>query len=51
MEGANSYLFVNGKENIKFKAENSEVVTYPLRLGNFSKDFSADNMKKTGLKD
>ena len=49
MEGANSYLFVNGKENIEFKAKDSEVVAYPLCLGNFSKDFSADNMKKTGL--
>ena len=49
MEGGNSYLFVNGKENIKFKAKDSEVVAYPLCLGNFSKDFSADNIKKAGL--
>ena len=44
--GANSYLFVNGKEIVKFKAKDSES---PLYLGNISKDWSADNMKKTGL--
>ena len=43
--GANSYLFVNGKEIIKFKAKNSEIVATPLCLGNISKDWSTDNMK------
>ena len=47
--GANSYLFVNGTEIHKFKAKNSEIVTTPLYLGNISKDWSIDNMKKTGL--
>ena len=47
--GANSYLVVNGKEIIKFKAKDSEIVATPLCLGNISKDWSADNMKKTGL--
>ena len=47
--GANIYLFVNGKEIIKFKAKDSEIVASPLCLGNISKDWSADNMKKTGL--
>ena len=47
--GINSYLFVNGTEIIKFKAKDSEIVTYPLCLGNISKDFSVDNMNKTGL--
>ena len=47
--GANSYLFVNGTEIIKFKAKDSEVVAYPLCLRNISKVFSVDNMKKTGL--
>ena len=32
--GANSYLFVNGKEIHKFKASNSENVTTLLCLGN-----------------
>ena len=47
--GDNSYLFVNGTEIHKFKAEDPEIVPYPLCLGNISKDFSVDNMKKTGL--
>ena len=47
--GANSYLLVNGTEIIKFKAKDSEIVASPLYLGNISKDFSVDNMKKTGL--
>ena len=47
--GANSYLFVNGTEIHKFKARDSEIVASPLYLGNISKDFSVDNMKKTGL--
>ena len=47
--GANSYLFVNGKEIHKFKAKDSEIVATPLCLGNISKDWSVDNMKDTGL--
>ena len=47
--GANSYLFVNGKEIIKFKAKDSNIVPRPLCLGNISKDWSTDNMKKTGF--
>ena len=47
--GANCYLFVNGKEIVKFKAKDSKIVASPLCLGNISKDWSTDNMKKTGL--
>ena len=47
--GANSYLFVNGTEIYKFKAKDSEIVATPLCLGNISKDWSVDNMKKTGF--
>ena len=47
--GANSYLFVNGKEIVKFKAKDSEIIATPLCLGNISKDWSVDNMKKTRL--
>ena len=47
--GHNSYLFVNGTEIHKFKAKDSEIKTNPLCAGNISKDFSIDNMKKTGL--
>ena len=47
--GANSYLFINGTEIYKFKAKDSEIVARPLCLGNISKDWSTDNMKKTGF--
>ena len=47
--GANSYLFVNGTKIYQFKAKDSEIVASPLLLGNISKDFSVNNMKKTGL--
>ena len=47
--GANSYLFVNGTEIHKFKAKDSKIVASPLCLGNISKDWSVDNMKRTGF--
>ena len=47
--GANSYFFVNGKEIHKFKAKDSETVAIPLCLGNISKDWPVDIMKKAGL--
>ena len=42
-------MFVNGKEIYKYKARDSEIVATPLYLGKMSKDWSVDNMKKTGL--
>ena len=45
--GANSYLFVNDTEIYKLKAKYSEIVATPLYLGNISKDWSADNIKRT----
>ena len=47
--GANSYLFVNGIEIYKFKAKDSEILVGPICLGNISKDWSVDNMKRTGF--
>ena len=47
--GANSYLFVNGIEIYKFKAKDCGIVVSPLCLGNISKDWSVDNMKRTGF--
>ena len=47
--GANSCLFVNGTEIYKFKAKDFEIVAAPLCLGNISKDWSVDNMKKIRL--
>ena len=47
--GENSYLFVNDTEIYKFKAKDSEILVGPIYLGNISKDWSVDNMKKTGF--
>ena len=47
--GADSYLFVNGTEIYEFKAKDSEIVATPLCLGNISKDWLVDKMKKTRL--
>ena len=47
--GANSYLFVNGTEIHKFLAKDSMIVPSYLCLENASKDWSTDNMNKTGF--
>ena len=44
-----SYLFVNGKGIFNFKAKDSEILQYPLCLGNVSKDFSLINTTNAGL--
>ena len=46
---ANIYSFVSGTDIIKFKATKFEIVSTPLCLGNISKDYSVNNIKKTGL--
>ena len=47
--GANSYLFVNGTEIYKFKAKESEISLGSICLGNISKDWSVDYMRRTGF--
>ena len=47
--GENSLLMV--KKIIKFILKDSEVVATPLCLGNISKDWSVDNMKKLDVYD
>ena len=44
---ANGYLF--GREIYKFKVKDSKIAASPLCLGNISKDWSVDNMKRTGF--
>ena len=43
---SNSFLFVNATKVYQFKAKNSEIKDYALCLGNVSKDFTINNMKK-----
>ena len=47
--GDSSYLFVNGKEIINFKAKDSGIVPYPLCLANISKYFTIPYRLETGL--
>ena len=47
---SNGFLFVNATKIHQFNAKSSEVKPYILCLGNISKDFTIDNMNKTGLK-
>ena len=39
------------EQSKRFKAKDSEIVATPLCLENIAKDWSVDNMKKTGLKE
>ena len=47
--GDDSYLFVNGVQQLKFKTKNSEIARNLLCLRNISTDFSITNAIKTGL--
>ena len=43
------YIFVNGVDIYKFKAKDYEINAASICLGNVSKYFSIDNLKKPGL--
>ena len=45
----NSYLFVNGKEIINYKAKDSQIVPNPLCLGGISKDLPSQIANNVGL--
>ena len=47
--GDNSYLFVNGKQELKFKAKDDQIVKEILCLGNISDDWTHVNARKTGF--
>ena len=44
--GSNSFLFVNATKIYQFKTKKSEIKDYPLCLGNISKYFTINDMKK-----
>ena len=44
--GSNSFLFVNATKVYQFKAKNSVIKDYALYLGNVSKDFTTNKMRK-----
>ena len=47
--GDNSYLFVNGKQELKFKAKTESLVREKLYIGNLSDKWSTSGSEKTGL--
>ena len=47
--GDNSYLLANGKQELKFKAKDEQIVKEKLCLGNISDDWTTSNAEKTGL--
>ena len=47
--GDDSYLFVNGKQELKFKCKTNQLVKEYLCLGNFSDQWTTSESEKTGL--
>ena len=48
-DGNNSYLYVNGNQELKFKAKTDQLVKQKLCLGNLSDQWTASESEKTGL--
>ena len=46
----NNFLFVNATKIYQFKAKDSEIKDYTLCLGNISKEFAINNIKKNSIK-
>ena len=47
--GNNSYLYVNGNQELKFKAKTDQLVKEKLCLGNLSDQWATSESEKTGL--
>ena len=47
--GNDSYLFVNGRQELKFKAETDQLVKEKLCIGNLSDQWTAIESEKTGV--
>ena len=47
--GDNSYLFVNGREELKFKTKTDQIINKNLCLGNLSRYWTKDQFTKTSL--
>ena len=45
----NSYLFVNGRQELKFKAKTDQLVKEKLCIGNLSDHWTASESEKTGV--
>ena len=47
--GNNSYLFVNGKQELKFKTKTNQIIQKNLCLGNLSNYWTRNESSKTSL--
>ena len=47
--GDNSYLYVNGREELKFKTKTDQIINKNLCLGNLSRYWTKDQFTKTSL--
>ena len=47
--GDDSYLFVNGMQELKFKAKTDQLVKEKLCIGNLSDQWTTSESEKTGL--
>ena len=45
----NSYLFANGRQELKFKAKDDQMINEKLCLGNLSGEWTKSESEKTGL--
>ena len=48
-KGNDSYLFVHGSQELKFKAKDDQKINQKLRLGNLSSEWTKSESEKTGL--
>ena len=44
-----SYLFANGRQELKFKAKDDQIISEKLCLGNLSSEWTTSQSEKTGL--
>ena len=47
--GDNSYLFANGRKELKFKAKDDQIINEKLCLGNLSSEWTSSESEKTGV--
>ena len=47
--GNDSYFFVNGAQELKFKAKDDQIINEKLCLGNLSSEWTKSESEKTGL--
>ena len=47
--GDDSYLFVNGRQELKSKAKDDQIISHRLCLGNLSDKWTTSESEKTGL--